>query len=159
MTFWRERFLFFSPPSWKAEWKKKKQWFWFTFSFCGVSCAIESSFMCWEKKIVFTYLNNIRDTSETQSERMQQRRFFSDGMALLRAAVLAAVLGQILGSVGANRPLGTHPGHAYFEQPCCGHSHLRHHKGSFLQFSSSAPFFPLCPCPSLFLLSFFLFFH
>ncbi|KAK1119911.1 hypothetical protein K0M31_012984 [Melipona bicolor] len=59
-----------------------------------------------------------------------QRRRLPDAMSLLvRAAVLAAVLGLFLGSSHASRPAGAHPGHAYFEQPCCGRSHLRHHKG------------------------------
>ena len=63
-------------------------------------------------------------------QRMQEhRRFVCEGMAFVKAAVVAAAICQVLGSVGANRPPGTHPGHAYFEQPCCGHSHLRHHKG------------------------------
>lgn len=53
------------------------------------------------------------------------------GMVLVRAAVLAAVLTQLLGPSEAIRPAGSHPGHAYFEQPCCGRSHLRHHKGEF----------------------------
>ncbi|KAL2742412.1 semaphorin-2A-like isoform X1, partial [Vespula maculifrons] len=59
-----------------------------------------------------------------------QRRRLPDTMALLvRAAVLAAVLGQFLPSGLASRLLAAaHPGHAYFEQPCCGRSHLRHHK-------------------------------
>lgn len=50
-------------------------------------------------------------------------------MVVFKAAVLAAVLAEILGPADAIRPAGSHPGHAYFEQPCCGHSHLRHHKG------------------------------
>ncbi|KAI4498495.1 hypothetical protein M0802_006430 [Mischocyttarus mexicanus] len=60
-----------------------------------------------------------------------QRRRLPDTMAfLVRAAVLAAVLVQVLPSGLASRLLAAaHPGHAYFEQPCCGRSHLRHHKG------------------------------
>lgn len=50
-------------------------------------------------------------------------------MLVVKAAVLTAALGHALGPVLAGRPAGAHPGHAYFEQPCCGHSHLRHHKG------------------------------
>ncbi|KAK2583965.1 hypothetical protein KPH14_006429 [Odynerus spinipes] len=65
-----------------------------------------------------------------------QRQRLPDTMALLvRAAVLAAVLGQILPSGLANRPAGAHPGHAYFEQPCCGRSHLRHHKEGIVLFN------------------------
>lgn len=61
---------------------------------------------------------------------MQKQRLLPDAMTtMVRAAVLAAVLGQFLGPSAANRPAGAHPGHAYFEQPCCGRSHLRHHKG------------------------------
>lgn len=61
---------------------------------------------------------------------MQRQRLLPDAMtAVVRAAVLAAVLGQLLGPSAASRPAGAHPGHAYFEQPCCGRSHLRHHKG------------------------------
>lgn len=68
---------------------------------------------------------------------MQRQRLLPDAMTtMVRAAVLAAVLGQLLGPSVANRPAGAHPGHAYFEQPCCGRSHLRHHKG---QISPSAP--------------------
>ncbi|KAH0539831.1 hypothetical protein KQX54_008665 [Cotesia glomerata] len=60
---------------------------------------------------------------------MQQRGSFTKaGMVFVRAAVLAAVITQLLGPSKATRPTGSHPGHAYFEQPCCGHSHLRHHK-------------------------------
>lgn len=63
---------------------------------------------------------------------MQQRGSFTKaGMVFVRAAVLAAVFTQLLGPSKATRPAGSHPGHAYFEQPCCGHSHLRHHKGTF----------------------------
>ncbi|KZC03926.1 hypothetical protein WN55_00106 [Dufourea novaeangliae] len=61
-----------------------------------------------------------------------QRRRLPDAMLLVKAAVLAAVLGQFLGPSLANRPAGAHPGHAYFEQPCCGRSHLRHHKDLIL---------------------------
>ncbi|EFN75949.1 hypothetical protein EAI_14068 [Harpegnathos saltator] len=60
---------------------------------------------------------------------MMQRQRLSDAMTMLRAAVLAAVAAQLLSPSVANRPAGAHPGHAYFEQPCCGRSHLRHHKG------------------------------
>ncbi|TGZ56238.1 Uncharacterized protein DBV15_01651 [Temnothorax longispinosus] len=68
---------------------------------------------------------------------MQRQRLLPDAMTtMVRAAVLAAVLGQLLGPSTASRPAGAHPGHAYFEQPCCGRSHLRHHKG---QISLSAP--------------------
>lgn len=61
---------------------------------------------------------------------MQRQRLLPDAMTtMVRAAVLAAVLGQLLSPSMASRPAGAHPGHAYFEQPCCGRSHLRHHKG------------------------------
>lgn len=60
---------------------------------------------------------------------MLKQRLLPDAMTLVRAAVLAAVMGQLVGLSTANRPAGAHPGHAYFEQPCCGRSHLRHHKG------------------------------
>lgn len=56
--------------------------------------------------------------------RMQKQELPDAIMMLVKAAVLTAALAQILGPVMANKP-----GHAYFEQPCCGHSHLRHHKG------------------------------
>ncbi|KYN22974.1 hypothetical protein ALC57_04757, partial [Trachymyrmex cornetzi] len=60
----------------------------------------------------------------------KRQRLLPDAMTtMVRAAVLAAVLGQLLGPSVASRPAGAHPGHAYFEQPCCGRSHLRHHKG------------------------------
>ncbi|EFN71170.1 hypothetical protein EAG_05407 [Camponotus floridanus] len=59
---------------------------------------------------------------------MLKQRLLPDAMTLVRAAVLAAVLGQLVGPSTASRPTGAHPGHAYFEQPCCGRSHLRHHK-------------------------------
>lgn len=68
------------------------------------------------------YLKNVKKKGNKMGKR------FPDVMMLIRAAVLAAVLSQ-LGAL-AVRPSGTHPGHAYFEQPCCGHSHLRHHKGT-----------------------------
>ncbi|KYN31959.1 hypothetical protein ALC56_13712, partial [Trachymyrmex septentrionalis] len=59
----------------------------------------------------------------------RRQRLLPDAMTtMVRAAVLAAVLGQLLGPSVASRPAGAHPGHAYFEQPCCGRSHLRHHK-------------------------------
>ncbi|KYQ49901.1 hypothetical protein ALC60_11076 [Trachymyrmex zeteki] len=59
----------------------------------------------------------------------KRQRLLPDAMTtMVRAAVLAAVLGQLLGPSVASRPAGAHPGHAYFEQPCCGRSHLRHHK-------------------------------
>lgn len=61
--------------------------------------------------------------------RMQGQSLPDAMMMLVKAAVLTAALAQILGPVMANRPVGAHPGHAYFEQPCCGRSHLRHHKG------------------------------
>ena len=60
---------------------------------------------------------------------MHKRELVDAMMVLVKAAVLTAALAQVLGPVMANRPAGAHPGHAYFEQPCCGHSHLRHHKG------------------------------
>lgn len=60
---------------------------------------------------------------------MLRQRLLPDAMTLVRAAVLAAVVGQLVGPSTASRPTGAHPGHAYFEQPCCGRSHLRHHKG------------------------------
>ncbi|XP_044576456.1 semaphorin-2A isoform X1 [Cotesia glomerata] len=67
---------------------------------------------------------------------MQQRGSFTKaGMVFVRAAVLAAVITQLLGPSKATRPTGSHPGHAYFEQPCCGHSHLRHHKEHVREFS------------------------
>ena len=54
---------------------------------------------------------------------------------LVGAAVLvAAAMCQVFELTEASRPTGAHPGHAYFEQPCCGKSHLRHHKGSFRVF-------------------------
>lgn len=52
-------------------------------------------------------------------------------MGMIRTAVLAAVLGLILEPISAAGPAGAHPGHAYFEQPCCGHNRLRHRKGNF----------------------------
>lgn len=67
---------------------------------------------------------------------MQRQRLLPDAMTtMVRAAVLAAVLGQLLGPSVASRPAGAHPGHAYFEQPCCGRSHLRHHKEHVREFS------------------------
>ncbi|KAG7198021.1 hypothetical protein KM043_016246 [Ampulex compressa] len=71
-----------------------------------------------------------------------QRRRLTDAMLLVRAAVLAAVLGQFLGPSLANRPAGAHPGHAYFEQPCCGRSHLRHHKETLTLGPPPFPFRP-----------------
>lgn len=68
-------------------------------------------------------------TSDYLSVKMERTAFTGGAMVFVRAAVLAAVLAQLLGPIEALRPAGSHPGHAYFEQPCCGHSHLRHHKG------------------------------
>lgn len=70
---------------------------------------------------------------------MQRRNGLADlATMLVKAAVLTAALSQLLGPVLAARPAGTHPGHAYFEQPCCGHSHLRHHKGTRLSAFATA---------------------
>ncbi|KYN03336.1 hypothetical protein ALC62_05836 [Cyphomyrmex costatus] len=81
----------------------------------------------------------MKDRRERERERERERRretlytpvnrLLPDAVTtMVRAAVLAAVLGQLLGPSVASRPTGAHPGHAYFEQPCCGRSHLRHHK-------------------------------
>jgi hypothetical protein len=53
---------------------------------------------------------------------------------LLMAFLVMTMLSHVIVSVNAIRPVGTHPGHAYFEQPCCGRSHLRHHKGQISLF-------------------------
>ncbi|KAL7301621.1 hypothetical protein TKK_0005630 [Trichogramma kaykai] len=55
--------------------------------------------------------------------------------------IFASILYFITLNAVANRIQGTHPGHVYFEQPCCGHSHLRHHKDHVREFTCGPLFY------------------